>query len=181
MSTRIMVTAMIRGFVVAFEGRGTRFGPGLNGRYRGIYRRPVWPSADARENAALERYVFDLVDDDGLIADRHVASALASELRQFGRAYEVMYCELVSAGVTPPPPGNFPLLGYDVSPIGGEYQSRLGCFPNDPRLLHFLDLLNANGLFDNVSTGLEFAAKYTDLQLPEWDVPHGVFSIRLAD
>jgi hypothetical protein len=172
---------MVDGYLVVLAGRGTQFGPGTNPRYRGIYRIPTWPSKVEAENPLLEKYIFELVSDNGYIEDLETARWLYDGLRACGRAFEIIHCTLVDASPVPKLPPFHIELGFDVVPIRGDYLSRVGRFPIDERMERFRVRLNENGLFPNVQIAQEFVRDYVTLQLPEWDVEVGVFRVAVVN
>jgi hypothetical protein len=172
---------MVGGYLVVLVERGTQFGPGINPRYRGIYRIPTWPSKVQGENPLLERYIFELVNDDGYIDDLETARSLCAELGTFGRAFEIIHCTLVNQPTLPSLPRSHREIGFDVVPIRGDYLSRVGRFPADERMDRFRNQLNENGLLPDARVAHEFVQVYASLQLPEWDVPVGVFRVAVVN
>lgn len=166
------------GFLVVLQDRGTQFGPGLNPRYRGVYRMPMWPSTVPGENAALESYVFDLRNDDGLLPDLPSAIHLLANLSQSPRQFEVIHCQFVSGSPGASTEG-CRALGYDVV-IWGDFLSLVGCFPKQDVMVPHLARLNEEGLFRTYAEAEAFRRDYVALRLPEWDAPFRVVLVELV-
>jgi hypothetical protein len=152
-----------------------------NSRYRGLSRIPSYPSKYDGENPVLDRYVFELRDDNGLIPTLSIAKDLQRALAaQSPRQFEILRTAMMRGDDTPhPSTGHF--LGFDVTTSKGEFWSIVKDFPSDATVDSFANRLNDNGLFSDMGDAFDYLAEYQQRRFPDYDMPFAVFSAELVD
>ena len=146
----------LNGFIVVRRENPYRSRTIHNPAYRGMCRIPTWPSDDPREDALLDKYVFELRNDAGFLDDEGVARQLASDLEKAsGRGFEVLACsEIVAPEATSLVLRH--VIGYDVAGRDPAFWSIVLDFPLTHASEPFLRQLNAEGLFSSAVAAEDF-------------------------